>query len=57
MNGYEVARRVRADPDLRDIVLVAVTGWGQEQDRRRSEASGFDEHLTSRSTTTRSFNC
>lgn len=45
MDGYEVARQVRAKPEHEDVALVAVTGWGQEQDRRRVQASGFDHHL------------
>jgi CheY-like chemotaxis protein len=45
MDGYEVARRLRRQPGLDDIVLVALTGWGQEEDRRRSRAAGFDHHL------------
>ncbi|HET8644926.1 MAG TPA: response regulator, partial [Vicinamibacteria bacterium] len=44
MDGYEVARRVRAQG--RQVYLIAVTGWGQESDRRRAEAAGFDAHLT-----------
>jgi len=46
LNGYEVARRVREQPWGRRIKLIAVTGWGQEQDRRRAVESGFDHHLT-----------
>jgi PAS domain S-box-containing protein len=46
MDGYEVARRMRADPHGRDVLLVALTGWGQEEDKRRARAAGFDEHLT-----------
>jgi CheY-like chemotaxis protein len=46
MNGYEVARRIRAQPWGIDMVLVAQTGWGQEEDRRRTREAGFDEHLT-----------
>ena len=46
MDGYEVAQRIRADPQIKDAVLVAVTGWGSEADRRRSKDAGFDEHLT-----------
>jgi len=46
MNGYEVARELRRQPGLDRIVLVAVTGYGQEQDRRRSQEAGFDHHLT-----------
>jgi CheY-like chemotaxis protein len=45
MDGYEVARRIRADPCLREAVLVALTGWGQEQDRAHARAAGFDHHL------------
>ena len=45
MDGYEVARRVREKPGLQDILLVALTGWGQEEDRRRSNQAGFDRHL------------
>src|SRR5205823_5113669 len=46
MSGYEVAHRLRQLPKLKDIKLVAVTGYGQEDDRRRSSQAGFDEHLT-----------
>jgi CheY-like chemotaxis protein/two-component sensor histidine kinase len=46
MNGYDVARSIRAQPDGKHVVLVAVTGWGQEQDRRRAADAGFDHHLT-----------
>jgi signal transduction histidine kinase len=45
MDGYEVARRLRADRELRTMCLVAVTGYGQRSDRERSAASGFDAHL------------
>jgi len=45
MDGFELGERLRADPDLRGIVLVAVTGYAQELDRRRSAASGFDAHM------------
>jgi len=45
MDGYEVARRLRSMPQLKHVVLIAQTGWGQEQDRRRSEEAGFDHHL------------
>jgi CheY-like chemotaxis protein len=43
MDGYEVARKMRRD---RSIVLVAVTGWGQEEDVARTRAAGFHHHLT-----------
>jgi CheY-like chemotaxis protein len=46
MDGYEVARRMRAMPELRDVRLVAVTGYGQAEDRRRTRDAGFDDHLT-----------
>jgi CheY-like chemotaxis protein len=44
-SGFEVARSLRAQPDARDVRLVAVTGWGQAEDRRRSLDAGFDQHL------------
>jgi signal transduction histidine kinase len=45
MNGYELARRLREDPATRRIVLVAVTGWGQDGDRKLAAEAGFDLHL------------
>ena len=45
MDGYELARRLRARPGLARAVLVALTGWGQEEDRRRAREAGFDHHL------------
>jgi CheY-like chemotaxis protein len=45
MDGHEVARRLRGHPDHRHALLVALTGWGQDQDRRRSREAGFDHHL------------
>jgi CheY-like chemotaxis protein len=45
MDGYEVARRVRRDPDLRQVVLVALTGYGQEEVKQQAMAAGFDYHL------------
>jgi CheY-like chemotaxis protein len=45
LDGNELARRLRADPATAGIALVAVTGYGQEQDRRAALASGFDHHL------------
>jgi PAS domain S-box-containing protein len=44
-DGYEVARQVRRKPGLERVVLIAMTGYGQESHRRRSEASGFSYHL------------
>ena len=46
LNGHEVARRLRALPWGRNAVLIALTGWGQEDDVQRSRQAGFDEHLT-----------
>jgi CheY-like chemotaxis protein len=45
LNGYEACRAIRAEAWGRDIVIVALTGWGQEEDRRRSAEAGFDGHL------------
>ncbi len=45
MNGYEVARRLRQDPRFRKTLLIAVTGYGQQEDRLRSLEAGFDQHL------------
>jgi PAS domain S-box-containing protein len=45
MDGYELARRFRAEPDLAATRLVALTGWGTDEDRRRAREAGFDGHL------------
>src|SRR5262249_16434600 len=45
IDGYEVARRIRKDPDLKDVVLVALTGYGREEDKRQARAAGFDHYL------------
>jgi CheY-like chemotaxis protein len=45
MDGYEVARQLREDEACRDSVIVGVTGYGQEDDRRRGREAGFDYHL------------
>lgn len=45
MNGYEVARLVRSEPRLRHVVLVALTGYGRDEDRQLALAAGFDYHL------------
>ena len=45
MNGYDVAQRIRQQPWGQGMVLTALTGWGQETDRQRSQAAGFDYHL------------
>jgi len=46
IDGYEVARRVRQQPSGRSVMLIAVTGWGQEADRARAMEAGFDLHFT-----------
>jgi CheY-like chemotaxis protein len=46
MNGYEVAKRLRGLPGWEGVMLVAITGYGQDEDRRRSCEAGFDHHLT-----------
>jgi PAS domain S-box-containing protein len=45
LNGYDVAKRLRQQPSLKNIVLVAMTGYGQPSDRQRSQEAGFDHHL------------
>jgi signal transduction histidine kinase/DNA-binding response OmpR family regulator len=45
MDGYEVCRQLRQQPGMDKVRLIALTGWGQEEDRRRSREAGFDEHL------------
>jgi PAS domain S-box-containing protein len=46
LNGYEVARALRATPGMEETVLIALTGWGTDDDRSRASAAGFDHHLT-----------
>jgi CheY-like chemotaxis protein len=45
LNGFEVAKRLRQQPDLGNVLLVAMTGYGQDADRQRSKEAGFDHHL------------
>jgi two-component system CheB/CheR fusion protein len=45
IDGYEVARRIRRAPENGDCVLIALTGYGQEEDHQRSMQNGFDHHL------------
>jgi CheY-like chemotaxis protein len=45
MNGYEVARRIRLEQGLKDVHLVALTGYGQQEDRLRGAEAGFDHYL------------
>jgi len=46
MDGYGVAKTLRADPEHGSTYLIALTGYGQEEDRRRAKEAGFDAHLT-----------
>jgi CheY-like chemotaxis protein len=45
MDGYDVARQVRQNAEFCDLILIALTGWGQDEDRRRTKEAGFDHHL------------
>jgi CheY-like chemotaxis protein len=45
LNGYDAARRIREENWAKNVVLVALTGWGQEQDRQRSQEAGFNLHI------------
>jgi len=45
LNGYDAARLIREQQDQKSLKLVALTGWGQEEDRRRTKEAGFDAHL------------
>jgi len=45
MNGYDACQAIRSKPGGRDIVLIALTGWGQESDIRRTREAGFDAHI------------
>jgi CheY-like chemotaxis protein len=46
MSGYEVARAIRSQSWGAAVKLIAVTGWGQEDDKRKAKDAGFDHHLT-----------
>jgi PAS domain S-box-containing protein len=46
MSGYEVAKQLRAEPEFQGLVITALTGYGQAEDRRRSQEAGFNHHLT-----------
>jgi CheY-like chemotaxis protein len=46
MNGYDVARTLRAMPEFNHVQIAAVTGWGQEEDRRKARDAGCDSHFT-----------
>ena len=45
LDGYDACRRIRQQPWGQGMFLIALTGWGQEEDRRRTEEAGFDQHL------------
>lgn len=45
LNGYKAAQQIREQPWGKDMVLIAITGWGQEEDRQRTREAGFDAHL------------
>jgi CheY-like chemotaxis protein len=45
MDGYEVARRIRGNPKHAEVLLIALTGWGQETDQRQAQLAGFDHHI------------
>jgi CheY-like chemotaxis protein len=45
MDGFEVAERLKAMPGMERVALVAITGYGQEADRERTQQAGFDEHM------------
>jgi CheY-like chemotaxis protein len=46
LTGYEAAQRIRAQAWGKSMLLIAITGWGQQEDRRRAFEAGFDHHLT-----------
>lgn len=45
LNGYEVARQLRCEPWAQSAILIAITGWGQSEDKNLSRQAGFDHHL------------
>jgi DNA-binding response OmpR family regulator len=45
LNGHDACRRIREQPWGKNMVLVALTGWGQDEDRRLSKDAGFDHHM------------
>ena len=45
MDGFQVAKAIREMPEFGDVILIALTGYGQEVDRQRSKEAGFDKHL------------
>jgi two-component system OmpR family response regulator len=45
MDGYTVARQLRVQPETRNVLLIAMTGYGRQEDQARTQAAGFDYHL------------
>ena len=45
LSGFEIAREIRSSLDLHGVILIALTGYGQEEDRRQTRAHGFDDHM------------
>ena len=45
MDGIELVRRLRSEPDFDTMLMIALTGYGRDEDRRRSSEAGFDSHL------------
>ena len=45
MDGYETAKMIRETPEGKNVTIVAVTGWGQQEDRERARLAGFDHHV------------
>jgi CheY-like chemotaxis protein len=45
LNGYDACRQIRAQPWARGAVLIALTGWGQDEDKRHSKEAGFNFHM------------
>jgi CheY-like chemotaxis protein len=45
MNGYDTCRAIRQQPWGKDVIMVALTGWGQEEDRRKAKEAGFNGHM------------
>ena len=45
INGYDVCRRIRSTEWGKDVLVVALTGWGQDEDRRQAREAGFDHHM------------
>jgi CheY-like chemotaxis protein len=57
MDGYDAAREIRQQPGGKDVVLIALTGWGQMTDKQRARHAGFDHHLVKPVDYQRLLNC